>query len=336
MTLETTTANETVYYTNPADNIDLSNVKMYWDYDPTTGELGVETHNNSKVYSDAGEHYLVLISDNDLKFPNNHTWYTGSYTDISNHLIEISKYENYKPILVNKNAVDYFYDYKKLQKIVTGIFDPTVTDFDNCFVNCSSLSSIPAGLFDNNEAATNFSSCFSGCSSLISIPEHLFDNNTAVTTFNNCFRNCSSLTSIPEHLFDNNTAATNFAGCFSGCSSLASIPVGLFDNNTDVYSFSDCFRNCSSLTSIPAGLFDNNEAVTRFESCFSGCSSLASIPAGLFDNNTHVKDFSACFSGCSSLASIPEHLFDNNEAVTKFGDWYRRLFREVFIVDFNS
>ncbi len=193
-----------------------------------------------------------------------------------------------------------------------------VTDFTNCFSQCSNLTTIPAGLFDNNTAVTDFSSCFNGCSNLTTIPAGLFDNNTAVTDFGLCFYNCTNLTAIPAGLFDNNTAVTTFDGCFSLCSNLTTIPAGLFDNNTAVTDFSYCFYDCSNLTTIPAGLFDNNTAVTTFSNCFSLCSNLTTIPAGLFDNNTAVTTFSNCFSSCSNLTTIPAGLFDNNTAVTTF------------------
>ena len=271
LTLETTEANEAVYYTDPADNIDLSNVKMYWDYDPVTGKLGAETHDNSKVYSDAGEHYLVLISDDDLKFPHHFSSTTTSVVDISRHLIQIDKYKEYKPLLIKENFITnyYFSCFDKLTTINTSdIFDKNITNFNNCFQGCSSLTSIPEHLFDNNTNVTNFSYCFQGCSLLTSIPDGLFDNNTKVTDFKRCFYNCSSLTSIPEHLFDNNTNVTKFNDCFQGCSSLISIPQGLFDNNTKVTDFDRCFYNCSSLTSIPDGLFNNNEAVNWLQRLF--------------------------------------------------------------------
>jgi hypothetical protein len=180
--------------------------------------------------------------------------------------------------------------------------------FYGCFSGCSSLQSIPSGLFDNNTTVTDFSWCFNECSSLQSIPSGLFDNNTAVTSFVDCFDNCSSLQSIPSGLFDNNTAVTSFVDCFYKCTSLASIPSGLFDSNTAVTSFDWCFYGCSSIQSIPSGLFDSNTAVTSFDSCFSRCSSIQSIPSGLFDSNTAVTSFSACFYGCSSLTDFTFHI----------------------------
>lgn len=199
LTLETTSPNETVYYTDPADNVDLSNVKMYWGYNPETGELGSETHDNSKVYSDAGEHYLVLMSDNDLKFPD-HLSVRVLYNDISNHLIKIEKYKNYKPVLAKEGYGWYFKNYKKLQKIVTGIFDQNITDFESCFYKCSSLTSIPDGLFDNNTAVTNFRSCFGDCSSITSAVPELWNTTKwpNVTEKSLCFSGCTKAANYPE------------------------------------------------------------------------------------------------------------------------------------------
>ncbi len=214
------------------------------------------------------------------------------------------------PASLNKDVVaaattfySCFLGCTSLTSIPEGLFDNCVnaTSFRECFSECTSLTSIPAGLFDNCVAAINFQSCFSECSSLTSIPAGLFDDCENVITFNSCFKGCSSLTSIPAGIFDNCVRVTTFGECFRGCSSLTSIPKGLFDNCVNVTDFSNCFNGCSSLTSIPEGLFDNCVNVTNFGDCFNGCSSLTSIPKGLFDNCVNVTDFRFCFYGCSSL-----------------------------------
>ena len=225
-----------------------------------------------------------------------------------------------KPSLTIHSFFHCFRDCSNLTSIPDGLFDnnPKVTNFSSCFNSCSNLTSIPDGLFDNNPVVTNFGSCFYGCSNLTSIPDGLFDNNPKVTNFSSCFNRCSNLTSIPDGLFDNNPVVTNFSYCFYGCSNLTSIPDGLFDNNPKVTNFSSCFNSCSNLTSIPDGLFDNNPVVTNFSSCFSSCSNLTSIPDGLFDNNPDVTSFNCCFWQCSKLQSIPSGLFRNNSKVTDF------------------
>ncbi len=213
-----------------------------------------------------------------------------------------------------------FKDCSKITSIPEGLFDNCVNidRFTLCFKDCSNLTSIPQGLFDNCVNVTTFSSCFSGCRLLTSIPQGLFDNCVNVTSFSSCFSGCRALTSIPEGLFKNNINVTEFDNCFNALQNLTSIPQGLFDNCINVTSFSVCFQYCTSLTTIPEGLFDNCVNVTSFYYCFSDCTSLTSIPEGLFDYNVKVTNFGDCFSKCSNLTSIPEGLFDYNVNVTSF------------------
>ena len=149
---------------------------------------------------------------------------------------------------------------------------------------------------------------FYRCSSLQSIPSGLFDKNTAVTGFYYCFYNCSSLQSIPSGLFDKNTAVTDFGGCFSSCTSIQSIPSGLFDKNTEVKDFGSIFNNCTLLVEIPAGLFDKNIEATYFAYCFYNCYKLASIPENIFKYNTSVTDIHSCFRSCSALTDFTLHI----------------------------
>ncbi|GAH17225.1 unnamed protein product, partial [marine sediment metagenome] len=122
-----------------------------------------------------------------------------------------------------------------------------MTTFRSGFRECSDLTAISAGLFDNNPAITNFNACFSDCS-LTAIPAGLFDNNILVTDFGYCFNKNYLLTAIPSGLFDYNTVIIDIDGCFSDCSDLTAIPAGLFDNNTLVTDFRFCFYNGSALT----------------------------------------------------------------------------------------
>ena len=191
-------------------------------------------------------------------------------------------------------------------------------NFGHCFSNCSSLTAIPQGLFDNNPSVTNFSSCFYGCSSLTAIPQGLFDNNPAVTSFGSCFSNCSSLTAIPHGLFDNNPAVTSFGSCFAHCSSLTAIPQGLFDNNPSVTDFASCFWNCVKITEIPVGLFIKNTKVTDFHITFFN-TAITSIPNGLIDNCPLVTDIAGMF-GSTEITSIPSGLFSNQNLVTTLGN----------------
>jgi hypothetical protein len=91
---------------------------------------------------------------------------------------------------------------------------PGLANFDFTFFACVGLSSIPAGLFDNNPAVTSFDRTFYICSALSSIPAGLFNNNTAATNFQQTFSLCRNLISVPQNLFNNNVIANNFLNCF--------------------------------------------------------------------------------------------------------------------------
>ena len=168
-------------------------------------------------------------------------------------------------------------------RVISTSVIPTInglTNFDSCFVDCSSLTSIPSGLFASNTAVTSFAGCFLSCSSLTSIPSGLFASNTAVTDFSDCFSNCYSLTSIPSGLFANNTAVTNFVACFISCYSLTSIPSGLFANNTAVIGFDSCFGGVTLTTTSYSNLLINmasNSASRQANVSFGGGNSKYNI-----------------------------------------------------------
>ena len=223
-------------------------------------------------------------------------------------------------------------------KFLTAILDPFpfmgtsagATNFSYYFNGCTGLSSIPEGLFSNNEQITNFSYSFQGCTGLTSIPKDLFKYQKNVSTFQSCFWGCTGLTKIPPELFSHNTMVKSFTACFRVCTGLTSIPNGLFSNNPIVLQFNECFMGCTGLTgNIPAGMFSNNTEVTTFASCFSGCTGLTgSIPAGMFSNNTKVENFSSCFNNCSGLTgTTPTDLFRYNTVATNFYYCFRNCTR---------
>ena len=292
------------------------------DTPPTTVASGTALSSNddfNHTYAAAGTYTLTIMSGQTDKTQQQIPSITFDQRANDSNALKLISIDT--PLL-NTQAMVFsrcFFGCTSLSSIPSGLFDNNTlaTNFGGCFGGCTSLSSIPSGLFDKNTLATNFGSCFSGCTSLSSIPTGLFKN-TLATSFNRCFSGCTSLSSIPTGLFDNNTQATDFRFCFSACHSLSSIPAGLFDKNTRVTNFGHCFGGCTSLSSIPSGLFDNNTRATEFNACFSGCTSLSSIPTGLFDKNTLVVTFSTCFDSCTSLSSIPAGLFDNNTLATNF------------------
>ena len=196
--------------------------------------------------------------------------------------------------------------------------------FEYTFANCTALTAIPNGLFDDmtaSGAADNmFEGVFTGCTSLTSIPNGLFDD--VIASSSNWTR------------FSNATTGGVFRDAFSGCTSLTSIPTELFSGmtiNGIPYMFANTFRNCSSLATIPTGLFDNitvsGAVPNMFEYTFAGCTSLAAIPNGLFSGITNSAEslFSGTFYGCTNLTGyIPPSTFSGliaNDSPTAADMW---------------
>lgn len=188
------------------------------------------------------------------------------------------------------------------------------------FRSCTNLVEVTGQIAD--DGVTSMSRLFSECSGLTSIQSGLFDNNTHVVTFLNCFYNCN-LPSIPSGLFDYNTLVTTFAGCFNGCN-FEAITSGLFNNNTLVTTFKSCFKNCTTLKSKPVDLFNNNTLVTSFQNCFYDCTSLEGSSGELWLNpsgagnytlvapnyDIGIPDGAVCYLGCTGLsdyATIPTY-----------------------------
>lgn len=226
-----------------------------------------------------------------------------------------------------KNLSYCFEECSSLTTIPQGLFDTVCHNIESinyCFYKCSKIKTIPSLLFKNFTKATTFSSCFKN-TSLTSIPENLFKDCVEVKYFNSCFENCKSLTNIPENLFSGCINSTDFENCFKN-TSLISIPENLFYNCTKITNFEGCFYGTNIVT-IPENLFRNCINVKVFgessigndnNGCFENCRSLTNIPENLFSSCINVISFENCFKDCISLVSIPEKLFENCIEVTNF------------------
>ncbi len=137
-----------------------------------------------------------------------------------------------------------------------------VTDMNNMFSKCSSLTSIPQ--LDTSKV-TSMKSMFSDCSSLTSIPQL---DTSKVTNMYNMFFYCSRLTTIPQLDTSN---VTNMYNMFYSCSKLSNIPQL---NTSNVTSMNSMFSSCSRLTTIPQ--LDTSN-VTSMNNMFSYCGSLTTI-----------------------------------------------------------
>ena len=151
---------------------------------------------------------------------------------------------------------------------------------DECFKDCSGLTSVTIP----SSVTSLGASCFSGCSGLTSITIP-----SSVTSLGeDCFYNCNGLTSITIP-----SSVTSLGdGCFMDCSGLTSITIP-----STVTSLGDyCFIGCSGLTSITIP----SSVTSLGRKCFIGCSGLTSIT--LPSSVTSLGG--ECFSGCSGLTSI--------------------------------
>ena len=212
----------------------------------------------------------VTFSDNNLSFGtnfyNNSIYNNGTlqYSLDKNTWIPISSIttslgQNYCYLKGDLLACRYLFSNISTLKSVEGRisfllgnYNSTDTSqmFNSTFFGCSSLISIPSGLFDSidTSSSTNTTSMFQGtfnsCSSLTTIPTGLFDSiDTSSSTntsymFSNTFYNCSSLIESP--LFSQNyttlgngnklwnrygNGSTNYIGngCFIGCTIMSDL-----------------------------------------------------------------------------------------------------------------
>ena len=184
---------------------------------------------------------------------------------------------------------------------------------DNCFFNCSSLTSVTIP----NSVTSLGVDCFEDCSRLervvVDAANPVYDSrencnaiihtatnnlvagcknskipNSVTSLGDRCFYECRNLTSIT---IPNSVTSLGYA-CFNGCSSLTSITIP----NSVTSLGGSCFEGCSSLTSIKIP----NSVTSLGYACFDGCSSLSSITIP----NSVTSLGVGCFSSCSSLERI--------------------------------
>lgn len=162
---------------------------------------------------------------------------------------------------------------------------------------------------------TDFSNCFYGCTSLTSLPEGLFAKATHATNFNYAFGGCTGLTTLPSDLFAQNAEATLFTGTFYQCTSLETLPATLFAGAVKAAAFNKTFYECSSLTALPEGLFDHNANVSDISQAFSHCTKLKQIPVTLFDHMRMLQTTSEMFYNCTSLTGESPYTVINDSKV---------------------
>ena len=313
--LETTEPNETITYTHEQLHVDLSDVNLYWDYDPLTDTLGEETHDNEKTYVNPGIHYLVLTSRNSLKWPSLYNVETPKL--IGKNLVAIKRYkEDFITTLIEKDAHNDFGSCRKLKYIEEGLnlIDENLENAGGLFYYCTALEELPHSLFKNCTNIKSFDMTFRRCYSLKNIPEDLFHYNKNVESFAECFCQCEKLETIPNKLFSECSKATNFGICFGFCNNLSLIPGDLFDNCQDATNFTGCFIyeenpvSPSKLKSIPHNLFSKNKKIQNISSCFTNQRNITITEdtPKLWDSTKwpEITIFNRCFRYCNDPNNI--------------------------------
>lgn len=140
----------------------------------------------------------------------------------------------------------------------------SLTTAGNLFCDCSSLTTIPQGMFDNCTLITSFNRAFTSCTSVVAIPVDLFKYNVLNTGFNYLFYNCSLIPEIPIDLFRYNVSVTSASYVFNGCYSVATIPEHLFRYNTLITNFNGTFNACRKVQFNRNIFFADGEEGTRF------------------------------------------------------------------------
>ena len=236
--------------------------------------------------------------------------------------------ETFTPLNLGE-CVDMSYAFNncpKLDNFPSNINISKVTNFNNTWSGCESLTSFP--LIDTSKV-TNFKSAWQNCSSLTSFP--LIDTSSG-TNFDSTWRYDSALTSFP--LIDT-SSATYLAVAWSDCSGLTSFPLIDTSSVTSLYftwakctllnnigvvpgattsfplietssvtSFAVSWSSCRAITVFP--LLDTSSG-TIFNNCWQTCSSLDNFPSLDFSVGTN---FAACWDSCTSLTSFPANMFD--------------------------
>ena len=251
-----------------------------------------------------------------IKFVPSSSDFTPGFSDL---------YGNYAGFVANGDTLEFhtnadgfvapddcsymFSDLSSLTTVDFGeCFDTSnVTNMDNMFSGCGSLTSLDLSGFDTSNV-TNMDNMFSGCGSLTSLDLSGFDTSN-VTNMLAMFDSCVYLTSLDLSGFDT-SKVTNMDSMFFGCGSLASLDVSGF-NTSNVTNMNYMFSGCGSLTSLDLSGFDTSN-VTDMARMFSLCSKLVSLDLSGFDTSK-VTDMIEMFDNCYNLTSLDLSGFDTSK-----------------------
>ena len=203
-------------------------------------------------------------------------------------------------IAPNPDASWMFGGFTNLETIdFGGCFDTdNVTDMNNMFGWCSSLTALDLSAFDTANV-TNMSDMFWACSRLTALDVSGFDT-ANVTDMGWMFHGCSNLTALDVSGFDT-ANVTDMSGMFYDCSNLTALDLSGFDT-ANVTDMSYMFFWCRNLTALDLSGFDTVN-VTDMNHMFYGCSNLTALDVSGFDT-ANVTNMYNMFFGCVKLTQL--------------------------------
>lgn len=181
-------------------------------------------------------------------------------------------------------------------------------DASSLFEQCTSLTNLPARLFETNVALVTVARCFNGCTSIVGdIPSTLLQNQVNLQDVSYLFSGCDWVEFIPEQLFTACIQLTTLVGTFRGCGAITAIPSGLLLDLPNINRTDRMFERCIGLTSIP-GNFLYGMLKLEYTQYMFASSGLLTIPQALFDSCRRVVDMDYMFANCTSVQYIPQNL----------------------------
>jgi len=225
----------------------------------------------------------------------------------------------------------WFCDFTKLTIItdMDNLNTDNVTDMEDMFDDCSSLTSLDVRNFKTSKV-TNMFGMFKGCSGLTSlyVTGSKFDTSN-VTDMSNMFDGCSSLTSLDVTGF-NTSNVTDMEEMFRYCSSLGNLDVSNF-NTSKVTDMQRMFYQCSGLETIYVGDGWSTGSISPEEmgaKMFTGCTALVGGEGTTYDPDHVNVDYAHIDGGSSNPGylsgagqAVPYAvLSDNNTLLTFYYD----------------
>ena len=215
-----------------------------------------------------------------------------------NGVSTLKKYLDYKGSLASAFS-DSTITYDALNEMFSYDDTSNVTNMNNMFYNCRSLTTIP---LLNTSNVTDMGFMFNNCNNLTTIP--LLDTSN-VTNMERMFYNCTKLTTIP---LINTSSATDMGDMFNNCNNLTSIPP------LDTYHVGDMsymFKDCYLLTKVDITYTDNFDS---WDHTFWNCYSLIKFIIRNMGNAPTIQTntFGNCyhFTGTKNATYNPQGLKD--------------------------